>query len=203
MAEETPRKRLPIRWLSLGEIVAVAAVLIAGLGYWDSHRERDREATDKAAAARERAAEERAAARKQTFILTGTPEDSGSRLRLAAVNPEQVIQTQTLLCPTPVRGEDVQTTGNPRLERRWFQGGLKKARGDKANSGRVPVGIITTYIEAGETRSDRSIYQLGYSLHERTLRPDEVELEGLSLARRAARGDQQAAVDSLWERAGH
>lgn len=203
MAEETPRKRLPIRWLSLGEIVAVAAVLIAGLGYWDSHRERDREATDKAAAARERAAEERAAARKQTFILTGTPEDSGSRLRLAAVNPEQVIQTQTLLFPTPVRGEDVQTTGNPRLERRWFQGGLKKARGDKANSGRVPVGIITTYIEAGETRSDRSIYQLGYSLHERTLRPDEVELEGLSLARRAARGDLQAAVDALWERAGN
>jgi hypothetical protein len=196
---EPAKKRLPIRWLTLGEIVAVAAVVIAGLGYWDSHRERDREAGEKAAAARERAAEERANAGKQAFILTGTPDSSGERIRLAPVNPEQVIQTQTILFPTPVRGEDVQTTGNPRLERRWFESGLRKARGDKPDTGRLPVGVVTTYIEAGETRTDRSIYQLGYSLHKRTLRPAELELDGLSLARRGAPGDLQLAVDALWE----
>ncbi|MDB5456033.1 MAG: hypothetical protein JWP92_1618, partial [Caulobacter sp.] len=37
---ETSRKRLPLRWLTLAELVGVAALVIAGLGFWDSHRER-------------------------------------------------------------------------------------------------------------------------------------------------------------------
>jgi hypothetical protein len=195
---EKPKKKLPIRWLTVGEIVAVAAVVIAGLGYWDSRRERSQEDQERAAAARERKAEERANAVKHTFILTGTPDGSGGRIRLAPVNPEQVIQTQTLVFPTPVREDDVETTGNPRIERGWFDGGLKKARKGK-DAGRVPVGVVTTYIEGGETKTDRSIYQIGYSLHSRMLRGAEVELDGLSLSRRALGGDLQAPVDALWE----
>ena len=38
--ETPPKKRLPLRWLTLAEIVGLAALVIAGLGYWDSHRER-------------------------------------------------------------------------------------------------------------------------------------------------------------------
>ena len=47
---DTPRKRLPLRWLSLAEIVGVVAVVVAVLGYWDSHRERTQEAREKALA---------------------------------------------------------------------------------------------------------------------------------------------------------
>lgn len=203
MSEERPRRRLPIRLLTLGEIVAVAAVVIAGLGYWDSHRERDQEAREKAAAAQAKKAEAAATARRQVFILTGQPDSSGDRIRLSPVNPEQVIQTQALTFPTPVREDDVQTTGNPRIEKSWFDGGLKKAlkvRGGE--DGRVPVGVATVYIEDGLTKSDRSIYLVGYSLHDRMLKKDEVRLEGLSLARRGVGGDLQRAVDALWEAGG-
>jgi hypothetical protein len=190
-----PRRRIPVRWLALSEIVAVAAVVIAGLGYWDNHREREQQAREKAQAAREKQAEERASAVKHSFILTG--QASSDRIRLSPVNPDQVIQTQSLTFPTPVRGDEVQTTGNPRIERGWFEGGLKKARhGDGA---RLPVGIVTTYIEDGETRSDRSIYFVGYSLKDRMLRGAEVELDGLSVARRGVSGNLQAHVDALWE----
>ena len=192
---DSPRKRLPLRWLSLAEIVGVVAVVVAVLGYWDSHRERTQESREKALAARERQVEARANALKQSFLMTGTLEGSGDRIRLASQRPEQVIQTQTIWFPKEVRAASVETTGNPRLEVGWVEDGLRKA---KTKEGRVPVGVLTVFIEDGLTKTDRAVYQVGYSLHGRTLRKDEVDLDGLSLARRDVTGDLQAAADNLW-----
>jgi hypothetical protein len=197
MTEETPPKRLPIRWLTLAEIVAVAALVITGLSFWDSHRERVREDRERAVAAGERRAEAQAAARKMTFVMTGTREKGGETIRLTSVNEGQVIQTQTVWFPAQLRADSVETTGNPRLEVDWIDKGLRKHAG-KARTGRVPVGVLTVFIEDGQTKTDRAIYQLGYSIHPRTLRPDKVELEGLSLARRDVPGDLQVAAGNLW-----
>jgi hypothetical protein len=194
---ETPRKRLPFRWLTLAEIVGLAALTIAGLGYWDAHRERNQESHERAQAASERQAQAKAGALKQSFLMTGTVDGAGDRVRLASVHPEQVIQTQTVWFPVAIRGDSVETTGNPRVEVGWIEAGLRKAAG-KSKQGRVPVGVLTVFIEDGQTKTDRAVYQLGYSLHSRALRPDKVELEGLSLARRGVAGDLQKAGDELW-----
>lgn len=195
---ETPRKRLPIRWLTLAEIVGIAAVTIAGLSFWDSHRERVQDNRERAAtAAEQRQAEAKAGAIKASFLMTAARDEDGQSVRLTTVNSGQVIQTQTVWFPSSIRGDSVETTGNPRLEAGWIEDGLRKAAG-KSKTGRVPVGVLTVFIEDGQTRTDRAIYQLGYSLHPRTLRPDKVELEGLSLARRGVSGDLQTAADSLW-----
>jgi hypothetical protein len=198
---ETSPKRLPIRWLTLAEIVAVAALVITGLSFCDSHRERVRDDRERSAAASERLAsaraEAKAAALKQTFVMTGQREDKGAKVRLTSVNDGQVIQTQTVWFPPEIRGDSVETTGNPRLEIGWIENGLRKKAG-KAKTGRVPVGVLTVFIEDGQTKTDRAIYQLGYSIHPRTLRADRVELEGLSLARRDVSGDLQAATGALW-----
>lgn len=197
------KKRLPLRWLSLAELVGITAVVIAGLGYWDAHRERDQTDRERAAEAREKQAEAQAGALKHLFLMTGTPEGAGDRLRLATVHSEQVIQTQALTFPTEIRGDAVQTTGNPRVEAGWFEGGLSKAlhaRDDKRHQGRLPVGIVTSFIEDGQTKTDRAIYLVGYSTHPRVLRSDKVEMEGLSLARRGIGDDIQAAVDAMWTR---
>jgi hypothetical protein len=197
---ETPRKRLPFRWLTLAELVGVLALVIAGLGYLDAHRERTQEDRERAAAAQERQAERQAEARagalKQAFLMTGTPDGTGDLIRLAPVHPEQVIQTQTVWFPSAIRADSMETTGNPRLEAGWIEDGLRKASG--ARQGRVPVGVLTVFIEDGQTKTDRSIYQLGYSMSPRMLRGAKVQLEGLSLARRGVSGDLQAAADSLW-----
>ena len=194
---ETPRKRLPIRWLTLAEIVGLAALIIAGLGYLDAHRERTQEERLRAEAARERQTEASANARRQSFVMTGAPDKAGERVRLSAAHPDQLIQTQTVWFPAAIRADSVETTGNPRLEAGWIEAGLKKAAG-RSKSGRVPVGVLTVFIEDGQTKTDRAVYWLGYSLHARTLRPDRLELEGLSLARRGVAGDLQAAADNLW-----
>jgi hypothetical protein len=201
LTQETPSKRLPIRWLTLAEIVAVAALVITGLSFWDSHRERVRDERERSAAASEKQAESRAQARaaalKQTFVMTGQREEDGTRVRLTSVNDGQVIQTQTVWFPSELRSDSVETTGNPRLEAGWIDDGLRKHAG-KSRTGRVPVGVLTVFIEDGVTKTDRSIYHLGYSIHPRTLRADKVELEGLSLARRGVSGDLQAAAGVLW-----
>ncbi|MEO8113032.1 MAG: hypothetical protein ABI655_01540 [Phenylobacterium sp.] len=202
-ASPPPRKRrLPIRWLSIAELVGLLAVVFAGLGYWDQHRERTVQDRDRAAAERARHAEAKLAPLRQAFLMTGAPDGAGERIRLTPVHAQQVIQTQTLVFPSEIRGGDVQTTGNPRIEKGWFADGLRKAtakrHGDPEGGGRLPVAITTVYIEDGETRTDRSIYQLGYSLKRRFMRGAEVDLDGLSLARRNPAGDLRAAVDSLW-----
>jgi hypothetical protein len=199
---EPARKRLPLRWLSLAEIVGIAAVAIAALGYWDNHRERALTEQEKATAEQARKAEARAGALKLSFLMTGTPEASGERLRLNSVHGEQVIQTQAISFPLPVRADAVQTTGNPRIEAGWLDGLPKALReaGVKATGGRVPVGIVTVFIEDGQTKTDRALYLLGYSLHPRMLRSEKVELEGLSLIGRGVGADLQPAVDAAWAR---
>lgn len=203
MNDAPPKKRLPLRWLSLAEMVGILAVAIAALGYWDSHRERAQTDRERAAEAREKKAEAQAGALKLSFLMTATPESGGERLRLSAAHPEQVIQTQAVIFPHELRGDSVETTGNPRIEAGWFDGGLSKARHareTKATQGRLPVGVVTVFIEDGQTKRDQAIYLVGYSAHPRVLRADKVELEGLSLLRRGVGEDIQAAVDSAWAR---
>jgi hypothetical protein len=203
MGETPTERKRRLRFLTLAELVGIAALAIAGLGYWDSHRERTLTERERVAQAQEKKAEVKAGALKLTFLITGSPEGSGDRLKLASVHSEQVIQTQELTFPSEIRGDPVQTTGNPRLEAGWIEDGVSKAehaRGGKGRKGRLPVAIVTTFIQDGQTKTDSALYQLGYSAHPRVLRSDKVELEGLSLIRHTAGGDAQAAVDTLWAR---
>ena len=201
MSETPSERKRRLRFLTVAEIVGIAALIIAAAGYWDTHRERTLTERERAAEAREKQAEAKAGALKLTFLMTGTPEGAGERLKLASVHAEQVIQTQTLTFPSEIRGDPVQTTGNPRIEAGWIEGGVTKAehaRAGKGRSGRLPVAIATSFIEDGQTKSDTALYQLGYSAHPRVLRSDKVELEGLSLVRHGLGGDVQAAVDAAW-----
>jgi hypothetical protein len=201
MSETPSERKRRLRFLTVAELVGIAALAVAALGYWDSHRERTMTEHERAAEARERQAEAKAGALKQTFLMTGAPESNGERLRLATVHAEQVIQTQTVSFPSEIRHDAVETTGNPRIETGWFEGDLDralKARNDKRHQGRLPVGVATSFIEDGQPKTDQAIYWIGYSTHSRVLRSDKVEMEGLSLARRGVPGDLQAAVDALW-----
>ena len=201
----TPKKRLPLRRLSLAEMVGVGALAIAGLGYWDSHRERLQQEHERVAAEHERAAaaadqgkarlqQAQQDALRHALLLTGVPENG--ELRLQPARSEQVIQTQTLWFPTEVRPDSVATTGNPRIEARWIEDRLRRAA--KPGDHRVPVAIETSYIEDGQRRTDRAVYLVGFTLHGRMIGGPRVEFEGMSLAQREVAGDLQAAANGHW-----
>jgi hypothetical protein len=195
-----PRRRLPIRWLTLAELVGILALVIAALGWWDNHRERLQQDQARAAEATTRAREAQRESLKASFLLTGSVEGDGRRIRLSSAHPDQVIQTQTLIFPSAVRKDPVETTGNPRIEAGWFEDGLKKAGVKAGQSRRVPVGVVTTYVEDGDMKTDRAIYAVAANLQGRLLRGARLQLDGISLQRRGVGGDPQAAVDAAWAR---
>ena len=193
-----PKPRRPRIWLTVGEIVGVLALVVAGLSYWDTHRER-------VVSEKERSAEERRAAAQRAFAMTAEVQSDGDRLKLTPVHADQPIQAQVFLFPHQVRGDPVQVTGNARIEAGWFAHGLNKARErahlkPEAGDARLPVGVVTTYLDGADTRTDRALYDIGYDAQHRLLGEPRIRLDGLSFAGRVGGGDLQARVDAVWAR---
>ena len=191
MSEEKKRGRL---WIGVGEVAAVVAVVIAGLNYWESHREH-------ADQARREAAQAQQAGLAQALVLTATPQDGGRRLALRPVDSSQVIQSQRYLFPATVLGQPMDVAAAaPAIEAGWIAGGLSKAldarRAKGEGRGRVPVGVITSYLANGAPREDRAVYLVGYAWKGRLFGGRAITLEGVAFVRRA--GDLQAAVDHAW-----
>ena len=188
---ETPEARQRRRWITLGEIVGICALIVSSLSYWDAHR--DRVVTRKLTPA---------AARAGPLVLTGTVDAGGDRIALRPASADQVVQTQTIRFPSMVLKDPVETTGSPRIESSWFEAGLRAAlKGRKLHTGRhrLPVVIETAYVGGAIPATDHALYDLGYSLHGRLLRPDAVTIEGISLVHRAT-GDLQAEADARFVR---
>jgi hypothetical protein len=192
----SPSARTRRAWVTVGEVAAVLALLVAVFSFWDAHQERARED-------RQRAAAERRTAAEAIFLLRADAEADGQRLRLEPVHGDQVIQSQSFVFPPQVRGGVVRTTGNARIEADWFADGLRRAArktGTEAGGGdlRLPVGVTTSFLSDGQTVTDQSIYLIGYTLKPRLLLGPKVELQGLSLARRGVSGDLGAKVAAMW-----
>ncbi len=195
MAKEAPVKeaRRGRFWLNVGEITAVAAVVIAGLSYWDSHKQHaqaDKQADVQTAA-------------HTALVLKGAADPDGHKIELDTLNSNQAIQSQRFLFPTSVlEGAKEVSAAKPQIDLGWISDGLGKALDQEhakgSGEGRLPVGIVTTYVEDGDTRTDNSIYEVGYAYHGRFLLGRRLTLRGISLSRRGVGQDLQAAVNRQW-----
>jgi hypothetical protein len=185
-AEATRSRR---RWLTFAEIATVLALVISAASFWDSHQERE---------------EARAAARAKPasvapLVLTASVEDDGNALRLAATGADRVIQTQTIVLPSPLEISRIDTVGNPHIEARWLADGLRKALGDARQPDRLPVGIITHYTDNGVDRLDVAVYDIGHGWRSRLLQSDMPQLEGITLvARLKDETTLQQRIDARW-----
>jgi hypothetical protein len=185
------------RWITLGEVLTVIAVVISGLTLWNSWSERsDSEATRKAET-------QQASTRTATLTLTATP--SGSHeLLLKPAAAEQSVQSQTLTFPSALNVASAQTTGEARIEGSWFESALKKARGktglpdDSRGDERLPVAITTRFLVDGDAHEDVALYDIGYTISGRWLSGHSVTLRGLSFVSHVKSGKAQATIDARW-----
>lgn len=196
-AEKAEAAAVRRRWITLGEILAVAAVVISALTFWNAYSERRSNEI-------ERESEERSATVKaRTLILRGVPDKEGEVLTLSAPS-DQAIQSQTVTFPSALELESIETT-NPRIEADWFDGALRKARraagqrDEDAGDERLPVVLTTRYVVDGDMVTDVSLYDVGYAVKDRFLRGGVVRLRGLSYIERARAANAQARVDALWK----
>ena len=200
---DTPaaRKRRFRLWLTISELVGVLALVIAGLNFWDSHRERVHDARREAAA-------DHAASARYAFVMTSQMEADGARLALQSVDPAQAIQSERYLFPRVVLDHAMEVSAaRPQIDLDWIQPGLRAEVARARNPGAsgngeatLPVGVTATYVQDGELRTDQSIYRLGYAWRSRLLGGPRLALQGVSLIRRSVRGDLRTAVEAEWRR---
>jgi hypothetical protein len=192
VSESAPRRRQGF-WLTAGEIVGVLALIVAGLNLWDSHRQHQEDT---------RRAQQTAAA-LAAFVAVGQIERDGRSVVISPLAGGQAIQSQRFIFPQDLGESPREVTGSrPRLELDWISAGLRgaleTAHRKGAGVGRTPVLIETTYVEAGDERTDRSIYRLGYSWRPRLIGGIQIRLQGLALVRRAVGGDAQRLIEAQW-----
>ena len=181
------------RWITLGEILAGAAVVISGLTFWNSYQERSRTEAERAAEKQEKKA------KAQTLMLKAN--GGNSSLDLAPLDESQAIQSQTVLFPSALERPAIETV-DPRIEAGWVEAAAKKARrlsngAKEPGDARLPVAITTRFISGGETYTDTAIYDVGYRLDSGLLDTD-AKLLGLSLVERSRADRAQAKLDALW-----
>ncbi|MHC9420318.1 hypothetical protein ACYZX9_17165 [Sphingomonas citri] len=185
------------RWITLGEVLALAAVLISALTLWSNWSDRR---DDKVAKAEEST---RASSRAATLTLVASAA-SKDRLTLRPAAEVQSVQSQTLLFPSALGLDPVETTGEPRIEGDWFEGALKKARAaahrpdDSRGDEQMPVAIVTRYLVDGAPHEDVALYDIGYSISGHLFSGHSISLRGLSLVTRVPRTSAQARLDARW-----
>jgi hypothetical protein len=196
--EREEKARVRRRWLTLGEIVAIAAVVISGLTLWNSWSERRDAQAERAA--HQRDVESRGVA----LLLKGKADGDGQSLSLVPIAENQAIQSQTVRFPATLGVTAAETSGDARIERGWFDDALVDAREaakvkDTPGDARLPVLIETRFLIDGATpHVDRSIYEVGYRTSSGLLGTT-LKLRGLSRVvgvTSIASGQKQ--IDTLW-----
>lgn len=197
-AEAAAARRLRIRLLTLGEVIAVAALVISALTFWNSYDERRSAQADKAADAKHEAVKAR------TLILRSAVQKDGDRIELTAAGG-QAIQSQTIAFPKALGVDPVDST-DPRIEADWFASGLKKARkaaGEEDRphgDARLPIAITTRFTaDDGDMAETTALYDVGYGTDSSFLGGTSIRLRGLSLIGRSTADAAAAKIDSLWK----
>src|SRR5690606_19675623 len=137
------------RWLTLGEMLAVLAVTISALTLWLNWSDRSYNRMDKAAES------SRAARRAAMLTLSSESIDKGERLDLRPLSADQQVLGQVISFPAPLDIDPVETSGEPRIEARWFEDALKKAReraglrDDSRGDERLPLVVTTRFMVDG------------------------------------------------------
>jgi hypothetical protein len=184
-AAETARIRR--RWLSLGETVAVIAVVISALTLWNNYDERK-------SAEEERRAEKASPRPKSIGLIAIDAGGAGLAFKAA----DCALQSTDILFPSALGVEPESTVLDHRIEADWFESALLKAVDKDARDGRLPV-VITSRCEAADgPRTETAIYDIVYHIEPRVILGRTVKLRGLVRREGVAGDDAAARLDKLW-----
>jgi hypothetical protein len=147
---ESSEARTRRRWITFGEFVAFAALVVSALGVWISWK--NSSGADKPT---------RIVEQKQAIPLTlrGTPENDGRRLAITPVEPGHALESLKI---TIVGGPTVETGGDGELSAGDLEGALKSRDKERKGSHSVPVRIAARYVEMGADRKGGGSYVLRY-----------------------------------------
>jgi hypothetical protein len=147
MAETPEQRRRRLRWLTFGELLAVAAVAISALGLWKTWEKDERPTT---------IVEQR---RPIALTLPGKVDSDGRSLEIAPVEPGHALQSLVIQLPNK---SNVDVGSDGQLAANDVEDALGKDADRDKGTHRLSVRIRAKYVEAGETREASGNYALAY-----------------------------------------
>jgi hypothetical protein len=147
---ESESERRRRRWITFGELIALAALIVSAVGVWISWKSSE---TDKPT----RIVEQRPSI---PLILRSKRDDDGTRLEISPVEESHALESLKVTLPSasPI---DVGSDGE--LDASDVESALKGHDSDpKDRALSVPVRIDARYVEAGKERRAASTYTLRY-----------------------------------------
>ena len=187
------------RWITLGEVLAVLAVSISALTlYLNWADKKDQRA--------EKAAESRKASGRAAILVLNAESVKDDRIALKTADPDQLIQSQTIIFPRALGIAPVDTTGDPRIEAGWFESALTKARAkaklpdDSVGDERLPVVITTRFVVGGDAHENVALYDIGYGIKGGWIAGHSVALRGISRVETVKANATQPSADARWAR---
>lgn len=145
----SPKSESRRRWVTFGETVAVAALIISALGLWITWRStQDDQPT--------RVVEQKLAI---PLALRGTADRDGRELVLAPVEAGHALESLTLTIPGSA---PIELGSDGRLDAGDLESALKDRDRNRKGAGKVPVRIAARYVEMGTERRGGGTYRLTY-----------------------------------------
>ncbi|MGJ3649814.1 hypothetical protein ACLB0R_15260 [Sphingomonas sp. GlSt437] len=176
------------RWITLGEGVAVAGLIVSALALWNSYADRRTDEAQKAAETRAHSA----------VFLTATPRHGGEVLALS--DAQHPTQSLSIAFPPSLGVAPHTVSGTLELRADWIADAVLAAA-DKsgARQGRLPVVITAHYWDGDNDVSDAAIYDVMWRSEARLLRGHALRLTGMVLRQR--KDATPARADVLWKSA--
>jgi hypothetical protein len=147
---ESSEARTRRRWITFGELVALAALIVSALGVWISYKNTG--AGDRPT---------RIVEQKQAIPLTlrGATQNDGRELAITPVEQSHALESLKITLPG---APPVEIGGDGRLEASDLQDALKARDKDLKGSHSVRVRIDARYVEMGADRKGGGNYVLRY-----------------------------------------
>lgn len=191
-AESRAKRR---RWITLGETVAVAGLIVAALSLYLGWSDRRADEAER----RAEKAEARADAAKQGHHI-GLVATSADGDVLSFKGAACTLQSADISFPTALGASPQNTSLDPQIDAGWFATPLLKAiEPSKADKGRLPVLIVSQCTSDAGDRIERAVYDVSFNVESRFLRGKTIKLRGLTLREYVTAANGQARLDAAWQ----
>jgi hypothetical protein len=147
MTDTPEQRRRRLRWITLGEAIAIAALILSALGLWHQWNKRDEPP--------------KVVIEKPTAIpltLRGRVTDDGRRLEIAPVEEGHALQSLTITAA----GSKIELGSDGELSAGAVQDALGKRTEIGKGRQRLPVRIEARYVEAGADKTNTGSYVVTY-----------------------------------------
>jgi hypothetical protein len=150
MSETESERRRRLRWITLGELIAIAALLVSAFGVWISYKSSDKDGPT------------RVVEQRQPIPLTlrAKREDDGRRLQISPVEDSHALQSLTV---TIAGASPIEVGSDGELDSSDVES-VMTGRDDEPKNRTLSVRakIDARYVEMGKDRRSTGTYSLRY-----------------------------------------